>query len=382
MNTNCYFFIVDRPCSYQKKNIYLKCNSNCVYYRPINTKIIIIKLSALGDVLRTTCILKYLYEKYNNPYIIWITDKQAVPLLKNINYIKEVITNDEIYTLCKILIEEFDILINLDLSLDAISLAGIVKAKKKLGYGMNENGEIICFNQKAKEYLELSHNDVLKKKNKKTYQEHILNIISDGKEKYIEPNKYKILVKLNNEEIEFSEKFKKLHKISDKNIIIGINTSGGTTWQKKSWSIENTVKLIKLLTKKLNCKILLFGGKKEQERNKIIIEKIKNENLIDTGTDNSLREFIALLNLCDIVVTVDTLSLHIALGLNKKVVALFGPTSSNEIEMYNCGVKISSSINCCVCYKRMCDKKLDCMSLITPEKVYKVVKNTFYKILK
>ena len=50
----CYTKLL-RPCDPHKKDG-VKCDS-CPYYKPINFKILIIKLDAVGDVLRTTSIL-------------------------------------------------------------------------------------------------------------------------------------------------------------------------------------------------------------------------------------------------------------------------------------------------------------------------------------
>ena len=46
------------------------------------SRILIIKLEAVGDVLRTTCILHGLKEKYPKSEITWITCKSAVPLFR------------------------------------------------------------------------------------------------------------------------------------------------------------------------------------------------------------------------------------------------------------------------------------------------------------
>jgi len=126
---------------------------------------------------------------------------------------------------------------------------------------------------------------------------------------------------------------------------------------------------------KKEIKVLLFGGKKEEERNKEIVSLVNNPKLIDTGCNNTLREFFSLINLCNILITSDTLALHIALALKKKVIALFGPTSPNEIEMYGLGKKIVSPKKCVVCYNRYCNEKPDCMQLISPKMIY-------YKIIK
>jgi len=375
IKTDCKYFLSDRPCIYHKTSKII-CEK-CKYYVKNGEKVIIIKLGALGDVLRTTSILQLLSKKYKNSLIYWVTYRNAVPLLENISYIKQILAYD-VNTLVRVLIEKFDILINLDLSEDALYLASIINAKKKFGYWIDNKSGRICFSKKAAEWFYLSHNDILKKKNQKTYQEHILNILGL---KSKDSNEYRILVNLTENEKIFSKIFSdknKINKTADIKII-GLNTGGGAEWRKKEWPVKHTVKLIRLLLENnKNNKILIFGGQKEKERNKNIFSLIptkllKENSIIDTGTNNTLREFMALIDLCDIVVTTDTLALHIALGLNKKVVALFGPTSDSEIEMYKLGTKILSPIECSICYNRNCNKEPDCMELITPEIVYKTI---------
>ena len=59
----------------------------------------------------------------------------------------------------------------------------------------------------------------------------------------------------------------------------------------------------------------------------IRIKNLAGDKVIDAGCDNSLMDFAALIGLCDILVTSDSLALHIGVALKKYVVTLFGPTS-------------------------------------------------------
>jgi ADP-heptose:LPS heptosyltransferase len=69
------------------------------------------------------------------------------------------------------------------------------------------------------------------------------------------------------------------------------------------------------------------------------------------------------------VVTGDTLALHAALGLGKRVVALFGPTSAAEIDTYGLGAKIVPDLECTCCYRPECNRRPSCMDSIQVEQV-------------
>lgn len=132
----------------------------------------------------------------------------------------------------------------------------------------------------------------------------------------------------------------KKNNIKSDDLIIGINTGAGGRWQDKKLSIEETTDLIDKLNDKIkNAKLLIFGGPEEKERNQKIKDAVKT-SIIDAGCSNSLIEFASLVNLCSILITSDSLAMHIGIALRKKIVAFFYPTSANEIELYNPGVKI------------------------------------------
>jgi ADP-heptose:LPS heptosyltransferase len=360
IKTDCRKFPGDKPCIPHKKKG--KICSTCDEYSPVRHKTLIIKLDAIGDVLRTTSLLHSYNKTYPDSQIKWLTKKNAKDLFLNNELIDEVIYYEEPVTQAKLSVEEFDIIINLDPSQVSSALASFSKGKIKYGFGLDSKGKVFPFNEEAKEWFEMGAFDILKKANKKTYQQIIHEICC------LTYEKGEIILNLNDNDKEFADNFIRQNKLKDCKIIIGINAGASDRWQFKKWGLEGYKELIKKLLSKYNCKILLFGGPEEADTNKELLKTSKN--VIDTGGNNTLRQFISLLNIPQIVITGDTLALHIATALKKKVVCLFGPTSNLEIEDYGLITKIHPEMDCLVCYKNVCDFKPNCMDLISVETVF------------
>lgn len=88
------------------------------------------------------------------------------------------------------------------------------------------------------------------------------------------------------------------------------------------------------------------------------------------GLDN-LYQYINWINSCRLLVTNDSLGMHLAIALKKRLVALFGPSSHKEVYLYGRGVILTpqSSYTCIPCLKRECSQKKNCMHFIKPRKV-------------
>ena len=335
--------------------------------RDMAYSILIIKIGALGDVLRTTAFLKGLKERHKGSNISWLTSQKAKELLINNKLI------DEIYTLenKKELPESFDLIISLDDEEKAAELATNLRKDKLIGAYLK--GRKVAYTEDSCPWFDMGLTsrfgkekaDKLKKLNERTYQQIISEIIGV---KLSEP-----ILNLYKENIEFANKFKEENNLKDDDLIIGLNTGAGKRWPLKKWDLEKTAELADKLSNELNAKVILFGGPEEVSRNKMILENAKSP-VIDAGCNNSSLEFSALIGLCDVLVCSDSLALHIAVALKKKVVALFGPTSAAEIELYGRGRKIIAPIDCYCCYKKTCDKKPSCMDLISADMVFNAVK--------
>ncbi len=358
---DCRFFLPDAPCSYHK--IDGRNCDGCDKYSPSQFKILIIKLGALGDVLRTTSICEPLKASFPESRIFWITYPECIEVLKGNRFIDKIITSRD--ALSFLLQFRFDLLICPELDEEGLILAGIAEAREKRGFWYDKNGIIHCSNSDAEKYFLMSHNDELKKGNRLTYQTIVAGI---SQMEFFGS----IIVPVSEDARKNAKKFSLEHNLSGKKII-GAVVGTGNRWTTKRWPESHFIELFSLLE---NFKIIIFGGPEEKD----ILERIISKSpgyVVNAGHSNSIDEFFGLLELCDAIVTGDTFALHAALGLKKKTVALFGPTSSNEIEMYNLGEKIISGMPCVCCYRKTCNIRPNCMDMIEPKKVASVIKGFF-----
>lgn len=374
LKTDCRHFPGDRPCTFNK-NEGLMCD-DCTHYEVTSTRILIIKLDAVGDVLRTTAILQGLKEKYDNSQITWVTRESSLPLFENNHLVDRVLAYESTEAILYCAVEEYDLVINLDASKDSAALASRVKARKKLGYGLDVRGYIIPLNKEAAEWLELGAFDQRKKANARSYQDLMLEVCR------LQPSKKDIVLALSERELEFARNFAGRNSLGQKSAIVGMNTGASPRWQFKQWTLEGFEALIHTVLRKTDWTILLYGGPHEVERNKRL-SSIDSKRVIDTGSDNSLRQFFALVTLSDVFLTGDTLALHVATALGKKVVAYFGPTSAAEIDSYGGRiVKVQADLDCLVCYKPRCDFNPNCMNSLTPEHIFSVLQSAVNSLSK
>ena len=323
-------------------------------------RILIIKLGALGDVLRTTCILPGLKQKYKTSHISWLTDPSAKCLLKSNGLIDELLFCREGEALPSALRSHFDLVINLEDGLWACELSSNVETSERIG-AYSENSKRV-YTRDSQIWFDMSlisrHGktvaDQLKRVNRRSYPSLLFEIldIPSGRSSLMIPESERIV----------AFNFAKKHTL-DSNLVIGLNTGSGSRWRYKQLGEKETAQLIDRLTSHLKCKILLLGGGAEVERNARIRE-MATSSVIETDYTHSPLEFAALITLCDALISSDSLALHIATSLGVPVIAFFGPTSEAEIELFSGGAKISADISCACCYKRNCNVTTTCMDLI------------------
>ena len=206
-NRDCKSFPGVYACDILKSENYKDC-SECNYYEPYSKKILILKLGAIGDVIRTTTILNGLRKKYGEDiHITWVVGKESFDLIKNNKYVNKALVFDE-ETKLRLSQEKFDILLSLEISPPATLLANLVKAKEKFGYYFNEDGHPSAFNKAAESYLERVFSDKVNKENEKTYQEMLFEILE------LKYNKEEYVIESIKED--YAQEFKERYKLGNK----------------------------------------------------------------------------------------------------------------------------------------------------------------------
>jgi len=361
---DCRFFVSEKPCKFRRD---CSIDTSCPDYESMGKRILIIKLAAIGDVLRTTPILPVLKKKYASSHITWITEDASQSVLDANPYIDRLLIPSQ-ENILRLQVERFDLLICLDKDTLATSLASLVKADQKLGFALSKKGHLYPLNEEARYLFRLGVSDELKfKRNRKTYQQLIFEALGI-KEEYGE-----YVINLPEKYTSYAERIAGQWRAHNGRLIIGLNTGAGKRFATKRWEIASFIKLADKLTEDLNAQVVLLGGPEETERNKEISAQTKTK-VIDSGCHHSLKEFMGLINQCHLIVTGDTLALHLSIALKKLIVTFFGSTCHQEIDLYGRGVSLVSDVDCAPCYRAHCESMI-CMKSICVQDMFQACKD-------
>jgi heptosyltransferase-2 len=355
---DCRFFLGDRPCVWHKQSGVL---CTCAHYEKTEERLLIVKLDAMGDVLRSTALLPALAAVHPRAAITWITRSESVPLLKGNRFIAEVLELGP-ECLVQLQVRKFDRVINLDASKTSAALATAARSERRDGFVLDERGFVQPTNDAARRWLEAGLFDDIKRQGTATYQDRMAEILG------VSGSEHRYVFELTPEEVARGRAHLQSIGLNLDRPVIGLNTGAGGRWPLKQWREEGYLELIDRVSRESDVQFLLLGGPGERERN----ERLKSGasvRLFDSGCDNPVRHFASLVKHADVVITGDTLAMHLSLALQRRTVVLFGPTSAPEIEVYGLGEKVVPDMSCLSCYKTACDFVPNCMDLISTDMV-------------
>ena len=377
--------------------------------------ILFVRLSYIGDILHATPAARWIKEQYPDAKLHWIVTPSMVELLDGNPYVDEIIPweRDEyeahskklhIPTMWRMWWElkaklepyKFDVAVDVQGRL----ITGLVLlasgAPIRLGLGGTKELNWLFTNYKSKpstdhvikryvEVAQLLKEAVTKQANLETplkpvdngLDHETLHTVSAKKMYHMD---YYVPSKLHTwaeEQWETIDNHTSLNRSEvEKPLRVGLVL--GTSWATKEWPQEKWYSLIKSLQYRAN--FVCLGGPKEATQYKTLIDSLAAEGIdqimLNMLGKTTLQEVGALIESCDVVVTADTGSLHIALALDKPVVALFGPTDTKLWGPLTGTFKVlvNDELDCLGCRKRRCPKPDQyCMSGIEPVRVKKAI---------
>ncbi len=341
----------------------------CYEKRKKNVQILIVNLDAMGNVLVTTSILPAIKRKYPDSVITWITLKNAYRLLDHNHYIDKVFIWEP-ESLLILASMKFDVVMNVDKSQHSCALTMGVRAKKKLGYGLNNRGQIIPLNKEAEYNYLLGLDDHMKfHLNTRTVSDVLHQTMK------LEYRRDEYVLHLSEEENQFCIRYAEGHGLTRTKLVVGFNTGCSLLYPNKKMTVDQHVVLINRMHDILpGARLVLLGGSEDIERNDIITQRV-GEKVLSTPTAEGVRRGICYENLCDVIITGDSFGMHAAIGLKKYVIAWFGLSCWTEIDLYGRGEKLfPGTLECAPCWKQQCPYNLECIQMIDLDKIAELVK--------
>ena len=354
---DCKHFTGYKPCVSGSN-----CLDECVDPQPLGTRILIVNLEAMGNVLVTTTLLPAIKRKYPGSTISWITLQNAYRLLEN-NPMIDYVYIWEPESWLRLQAMRFDVAINVDKSIRAGAFIMSVQASVKLGYGINDDGVIVPLNSEAEYNYRLGLDDNLKFRiNQKTNSQLLTEAVG------LEYRRDEYILNLSAEEKGFCHRFREQAGITGAPVI-GFNTGCSLLYPNKKMTVDQHIVLIDALSRRDDLQILLLGGPEDTERNAEIARNV-GDNVINTPTMEGVRRGICYENVCDAVISGDSFGMHVAIGLRKYVIAWFGVSCPQEIDLFDRGVKlVPEGLVCSPCWKKECPYDLECIQMIDLDRI-------------
>ncbi len=348
VKSDCRHFLGHIPCAPHKREG-VHCEG-CAHYDRVDGEILIIKLGATGDVIRTTPLLRRLRRDRPHARIWWLTESpEVLPSLVD----RPLPWNLASVTLLRSM--QFDVVYSLDKDWHACALANELHAKVKRGFLWQGNAVVPADADAEEKFLTGLFDDV-SKANTKSYPAELFDVCGlkyDG-ERYV---------------VDLDPAAARQWSFGRRGAVVGLNTGSGGRWTSRQWSAAQWEALTSMLVNAGHT-VVLLGGPAEDERNRALAAAT---GAAYEGT-MPMAAFAHLVNACDVVVTGVTMALHLAIGLEKRVVLLNNIFNRHEFELYGLG-EIVEPAKPCQCYFRpVCvNDAYRCIEHLAPDAVFAAV---------
>lgn len=158
-------------------------------------------------------------------------------------------------------------------------------------------------------------------------------------------------------------------------LVVGINP-GSTGGRAKRWLPERFAEAADRLCRTIResrgqqVSVVIVGGKEEEPLGREIAARLSSRSLVLSGA-TTIRELMAALKRCEVLLTNDSGPMHVANALQVPVVSIFGSTDWRKTAPFgNPDGLVRQPVDCAPCMLLECPIDHRCMTRVTVDQVY------------
>ena len=377
-----------------------------------NREILLVKLSAIGDVVHTLPSLTVLHQRFPEAHISWLVEEEASPLITHHPYLERVIVfkrkrwlNDfkhisRWYVTVQALLgfvkelrsTHYDLIIDFQGLLKSGLLVLLSRGKRKAGYDKTRELSYWFLNEKippvSRDIHAVERNLLLVQALDAPSGSDTADASSSSQTPHCvwqdatttvmqQPHRLGhdgspgSAIALTEEEEKNVAGFLSDQQLSLETLLVIVHTQA--RWGTKRWTSRKIAELADRLIERYGAHIIFTGAKDDHPAIEETINLMRHR-AVNAAGKTTLRELAYLVKQVKLIITTDSGPMHIAAAMGKPVVALFGPTSPRRTGPYTeRALIVSAQLPCSPCFKRTCDRDKACMDEISVDAVLAAV---------
>jgi lipopolysaccharide heptosyltransferase I len=342
-------------------------------------KILVLRLSAVGDVIRTLPTITALKEHIPSSSITWVVEEPSQAFLDSQPEIDEIIlfprkrwthgiqslggmwrTIGEMWEFLRDLRRrKFEVVLDFHGLLKSGLLSFFSGSPKRIGYDRRSTKEwnFLFSNVKVK----------LPKERISRFQRNLALLKGMGLELDLKDIKYGLHIP--QEDREVVESFFNTSAVSIQRPLIAIHPGSSRKAFFKRWLPDQYARLADRLIRELHATVLFTWGMEELQWVEGIRKEMKEPSLLGPKTE-SLTQLGEVYRHCDLYIGGDTGPMHIASLMGIPAAVIYGPTDPIENEPFGKHIKIREEVGCNPCHQYSCKERV-CVKAISADKVFK-----------
>jgi lipopolysaccharide heptosyltransferase I len=346
-------------------------------------KFLILRLSAVGDVLRTLPAVKALKEHYPSSYIAWVVEEPSKTLLESQPEVDEVIlfprrqwsaglkvpgklgeTLGEIQKfISELRKQKFDVVLDFHGILKSGLISALSGAPKRIGYDRRSSreGNFVFSN----EVVSLPAEKISR------FQRNFALLQGLG----LEVKNVNLSLSIPEKDKEYVKTFFQALPVPVHRPLVALHPGTSPTAPFKRWMPDRYAKLADRLIRELKATVLFTWGPGELDAVEGIRGEMEGPSILGPKTE-SLTQLGEVYKYCDLYIGADTGPMHIASLMGIPVVVIYGPTDPVLHEPYGRHKKVRKEAGCNPCRDRFC-KEVTCLKIISVDDVLKATKEIF-----